>query len=58
MILNFAGLLKYFTAHHGSPSPSHARSQRALRCWLGLVLLVSRQLIMAAANWVKLTRHS
>jgi hypothetical protein len=32
--------------------------QRALRCWLVLVLLVSRQLIMAAASWVKLTRHS
>jgi hypothetical protein len=26
-------------------------------CLLGLVLLVSRQLIMVAANWVKLTRH-
>jgi hypothetical protein len=32
--------------------------QRALRCWLELVLLVSRQLIMAAASRVKMTRHS
>jgi hypothetical protein len=32
--------------------------QCALRCWLGLVLLVSRQLIMAAASQVKLTRYS
>jgi hypothetical protein len=32
--------------------------QRAQRCWLGLVLLVSRQLIMAAASRVKLTRRS
>jgi hypothetical protein len=32
--------------------------QRALRCWLGLLLLVSRQLTMAAASRVKLTRHS
>jgi hypothetical protein len=29
-----------------------------MRCWLGLVLLVSRQLIMAAASRVKLTHSS
>jgi hypothetical protein len=37
---------------------SHVRLQCAQCCWLGLVLLVSRQLIMAAASRVKLTRRS
>jgi hypothetical protein len=32
--------------------------QRAQRCGLGLGLLVSRQLIMAAASRVKLTRRN
>jgi hypothetical protein len=41
-----------------NPSPSHAHSQRALHRWLGLGLLVSRQLIMMAASRVKLTSRS
>jgi hypothetical protein len=64
--LNFAGLLQYFAAHHGRPSlkpKSFTRLfERALRCGLGLVLLVSRQLrliiMMTAASRVKLTCHS
>jgi hypothetical protein len=60
--LNFAGLLKYFAAHHGRPNlkPKSFTRQFVVHTALlaGLVLLVSRQLIMAAVNQVKLTRHS
>ena len=56
--LNFAGLLEYYAAPQLEAQVLHARSQRAQRCWLGLVLLVSRHLIMAAAIRVKLTRSS
>ncbi len=43
-----------------SPSPSHAHSssQHALHSGLGLGLLVSRQRMMMAVSWVKLTRSS
>jgi hypothetical protein len=59
--LNFAGLLKYFAAHHGRPNLKAKSFTRPFAArtalWLVLVLLVSRQLIMAAAR-VKLTSHS
>jgi hypothetical protein len=56
--LNFAGLLEYSAAPKLEAQVLHTRSQRAQRCWLGLVLLVSRQMIMAAASRMKLTRRS
>jgi hypothetical protein len=59
--LKFAGLLNLFAAHHGRLNlkpKSFTRPFTARTALLGLVLLVSRQLIMVAANRVKLTRHS
>ncbi len=60
--LSLAGLLEYFVLiinrQTWSPSPSHSTLQHTPHSRLGLVLLVSRQLIMMAAGLVKLTCSS